>query len=271
MYIESKANERIKNVVKLRDKQARQDNRLFFFEGVSLLEEYLRHGHIPYALFVSEDANERYFALIDSVGRDKVFVLREDVFKKISTEKAPQGIITVSAFLDNVIFLKDKDDYELLSVQAEGGLLFLDSLQDAGNVGAIIRTAVALGSAECVLGRDCADIYNNKTVRATMGAVFSGRIYIADNLSQAINTVRSSGRRIFAATLGSRTLTLGEFEIKNGDCFVVGNEGNGINTEIIGLCDNAVKIPITNGAESLNASTAAAILLWELKNARVVL
>jgi len=266
MYIESRNNERIKNVVKLRDRASREENKLFFFEGAHLLEEYLRYGNIPSAVFVCEKTIYEYPSLIDSINQENVFTVTNEVFSKISTEKAPQGILTVSSFLENnAIFLKEKVDYDKLTENSESSLLFLDSIRDNGNVGTIIRTAAALGNVSCVLSRDCADIYSNKTIRATMGAMFSSKVFIADDLAEAILSAKKS-RRVFASALESTSLILGEFNIQKGDCFVVGNEGNGISKNIINLCDSAVKIPMTDATESLNASAAAAILLWELNS-----
>lgn len=263
MFIESRRNERIKNVVKLRDKQAREEQRLFFFEGVHLLEEYLRHGHTPETVFVSVDQAEKYSELLRALEPNRIITVTKEVFEKISTEKAPQGILTVSGFLNsNVIFLKN--DYAKLTENNTESFLFLESIRDNGNVGTILRTAAALGI-RCVLSCDCADIYSYKTVRATMGALFSSTVYIADDFAAAVSAVRKSGRRVFAAALGKTSLTLGDFGIKKGDCFIVGNEGSGISEKIIGLCGNTVIIPMTTATESLNASAAAAILLWELR------
>ncbi|HOJ47635.1 MAG TPA: RNA methyltransferase [Bacillota bacterium] len=265
MLIESRNNERIKNIVKLRDRQAREKQRLFFFEGVHLLEEYLRHGHVPESVFVSVDQAQKYKELLGNIDRNRIFTVTREVFEKISTEKAPQGILTLSAFLDgNAIFLKD--DYAKLTENNTESFLFLESVRDNGNVGTILRTAAALG-VRCVLSSDCADIYSHKTVRATMGALFSSAVYIADDFAAAVSAVRAGGKRVFAAALGTTALTLGEFCINRGDCFVVGNEGGGISARIIGLCDNTVMIPMTSATESLNASAAAAILLWELRKA----
>jgi TrmH family RNA methyltransferase len=263
MFIESRNNERIKNIVKLRDRQTREEQRLFFFEGVHLLEEYLRHGHAPESVFISADQAVKFSALLSTIEQNKVITVTKEVFEKISTEKAPQGILTVSAFLDgNAIFLKN--DYTKLTENNTDSFLFLESIRDNGNVGTILRTAAALGIT-CVMSSDCADIYSCKTVRATMGALFSSRIFITDDFTSAVRTVRESGKRVFAAALGKTSLTLGEFSVNKGDCFIVGNEGSGISEKIISLCDNTVIIPMTSATESLNASAAASILLWELR------
>lgn len=264
MYIESRTNERIKNVVKLRDKASREENRLFFFEGVHLLEEYLKHGYVPHSVFVCQNSKNDYSYLLNSINEDKIYTVSSEVFSKISTEKSPQGILTVSEFLnDNITILSNNAEYNIIK-NNNCGILFLDSVRDNGNVGTIIRTAAAFG-VTCVLSSDCADIYSSKTIRASMGAIFSSKLFITNNISETINNIRKNGRRVFASALGKTTLTLGKFEIKNNDCFVVGNEGNGINDKIISLCDSAVKIPMTDATESLNASAAAAILLWQIR------
>ncbi len=116
-----------------------------------------------------------------------------------------------------------------------------------------------------MLSSDCADVYSYKTIRATMGTLFSSRIYITGDLSKAILSVKNSGRRVFASTLGKNSLLLDKIELKEGDSFVVGNEGQGVSERIYKVCDGAVKIPITDAAESLNASAAAAILLWHIR------
>ncbi len=265
MHIESRANERIKNAVKLKSKASRQVKRLFFFEGVSLLEDYLRNGHVPNTIFVTENAKKSYSDLLTAVESSRIITVSDSVYQKLSAEKAPQGIFVISEFLDgNIVFINSDQHFKALT-ECKKSLIFLDSLQDNGNVGTIIRTAAALGGADCVLSRDCADIYSSRTIRASMGALFSARVFITDDISQAIRAVRQSGRRVFAAALGNNTLTLGKFDAYHDDCFVIGNEGNGLAGEIIDICDGEVKIPISGDIDSLNASVAAAILLWELK------
>ena len=227
------------------------------------MEEYLRHGHTPHALYVSELLKEEYMPLVAAVEKSRVFFLKREVFAKISTEKAPQGILTVSDYLDNIVFLNADSECSGFFNAVNGGLLFLDSLQDNGNVGTIIRTAAALGSVACVLSGDCADIYGSKTVRASMGAMFSAKIAVVSSLQDAVMAATNSGRRVFAAALNESALELDKFTPQTSDCYVIGNEGKGVSGEIISLCRNTLKIPITDAAESLNASVAAAILLWE--------
>jgi TrmH family RNA methyltransferase len=114
-----------------------------------------------------------------------------------------------------------------------------------------------------VLSADCADIYNAKTVRASMGTLFSQRIDRVDDLTVAIAALRADGRRVFAAALDERATRLDELDVRAGDCAVIGNEGHGLSAETLAACTSAVYIPMTARAESLNAAVAAAVLMWE--------
>ena len=138
-------------------------------------------------------------------------------------------------------------------------------MRDPSNLGAVIRCAVAMGIDRLILSSDCADIYNSKTVRASMGTLFSLKISIAEDMCTVIQELRESGRRVFAATLTKDAQRLGEFELFSHDCIVIGNEGHGLSDKIIDACDKRVFIPIADGAESLNAATAASIFMWELR------
>lgn len=263
-YIESRNNPTIKNTVFLKDRRGRKESGRFIFEGVHLLEEYLRFGHKPAMLFVREDSLPRYGSLIASAGCEVVSV-SGSVYEKLTEEKAPQGILTVSDFLDNIVFCSH-DCAELKEIK--GNSLMLVDLQDNGNVGTIIRTAASLGC-DPVLCGNCADIYSSKTIRATMGALFASKVYICASPENAVSALKSGGRRVFAAALTDNAAVLGEFGIGPTDVFAVGNEGNGLSDEFISLCDEAVIIPMSGKTESLNAASAASMILWEAKRGRL--
>jgi TrmH family RNA methyltransferase len=131
-----------------------------------------------------------------------------------------------------------------------------------------MRVAAALGVDRVIMSRDCADIYNSKTVRASMGAIFALKTDRVESISVAIAQLRDSGRRVFAAALDENAHKLGELEIRKGDCVLIGNEGHGISNEAIQTCDASVYIPMSEGVESLNAATAAAVLAWEFFGVR---
>ncbi len=253
--IESKNNPQVVHVGKLTARKHREENRQFFFEGVHLLEEYLRFGHTPDTVFVTDAAAEKYGALLSALPQKCLCALPDHVFAKLSTEQAPQGILTVSPYLSSVCEVTEAS-------QIPGRVLLLQSVRDNGNVGTVLRTAAALGWS-VVLSSDCADVYASKTIRATMGALFSRRTYLCKDPVSLVRSFRAAGRRTFAAALGEQSCLLGQFAVREDDVFLIGNEGQGICQELIDACDAAVLIPMTDGAESLNASIAAAVIMWE--------
>lgn len=255
--IDSKNNPRIKQVVALRDKKCRDETKLFFFEGAHLLEEYLTAGHVPQCIYVTDAAAKKYAALLSPViGR--VCVVSDDAFAKMSTEQAPQGLITVSEKLKNITCgMSD----------LSGGCMMLASVRDAGNVGTVIRTAAALGS-RVIISDDCADIYGYKTVRASMGAVFRSWLTVSPDLAAEVDKRSEKGIRTFAAALTDNAVRLQDGVIGENDCVMIGNEGRGIPDSLLKRCENALLIPMEEGCESLNASAAATVLLWEMRRAR---
>lgn len=251
--ITSRQNEKIRQVAFLKKRSERESAELFFFEGVHLLEEYLRFGHTPEYVFATGDAISRSPALIERCG-NAVYEVVDSVYEKMTDEKAPQGILCVSRFLDSV-----------RHGSPVKGSIILESLQDNGNVGTVIRTAASLGTRGIAMSDDCADIYAAKTVRATMGALFSVGITVVSDMPEAICTMRADGGRVFAAILDENAKRLDKTEIRSDDSFVIGNEGNGVSRMTADACDGGVYIPMSGRTESLNASAAAAIILWEMK------
>ena len=139
----------------------------------------------------------------------------------------------------------------------------LESIRDPGNLGTVLRCAAAFGVSQIVMTEDCADIYNPKTIRASMGAVFKVSTMKTDDLAATIRKIKDSGRRVFATALDSGAMKLGQFEISDTDVFLVGNEGHGLSAETIEASSGRVFIPMMAGTESLNAATAAAVCMWE--------
>ncbi len=265
--IESRNNPTIKNIVSLSRRREREEQKLFFFEGVHLLEEYLRFGHEPFCVFVREDVSVKYQDLLSNVDCD-VFEVTESVYDKMSEEKSPQGILTVAPFLNNVIYADDEMGYDSVAERIKGNALMLVDLQDNGNVGTVIRTSAALNCATLLCG-NCADVYSPKTVRATMGALFSNEIFVCKDSVKTVSAIKKSGKRVIASALTENAYELGKFEVKDTDIFAVGNEGKGLPTEFIAECNMTAIIKMSGKTESLNAASAASILLWEAKRGRI--
>lgn len=250
--ITSRNNEQIKAVVRLKESKERARTGLFFIEGIHLAEEYFRHCGLPLRVYFTNKACDMYSGFLSAFPEDIKTLVSDSVFEKMSTESSPQGILCVC---NRILFDRQYPDH--------GSVLFLESLRDTGNLGTVIRTAVSLGVEGIVLSPDCADVFNPKTLRASMGAVFAANIYIPSSFSEAVNNAKKYGK-VYAAALYENSLTLGEFKINKGDSFIIGNEGKGISEEIKKLADASVIIPMTGKTESLNAAAAASIIIWEM-------
>jgi TrmH family RNA methyltransferase len=142
-------------------------------------------------------------------------------------------------------------------------VLSLYSLRDPGNLGAVIRSAVAFGVEHIVLSSDSADIYNPKTVRAAMGSLFKVKVSYVRDFASFVEAARTNGRKVYAAELTDSAKSLADVRLSADDIFIIGNEGHGISPEISEKCTASVYIPISDKTESLNASVAASVLMWE--------
>ncbi len=260
--ITSRTNPLVSSLAKLEQAKYRREQQLFLAEGRKLSEEAAGREEVRYVLLRSDDGFVES-SLLDIAAAvpdpRSVIVLPGSTFEKISTESAPQGIITVLApFSSMHCTWNEKSAVCMKGIR----VLAVDSVQDPGNLGTIIRTASAFGYTHILLG-SCADIYHPKTVRASMGALFRMRIHTCPDLAKALTELKSTGHRIISAALAENVMTLGENTLAADDCIVIGNEGHGISDAVLAVSDAVMKIPMAAGTESLNAGTAAAVLMWE--------
>ena len=269
--ISSRNNPTVKWAASLADKKGRESEMCFIAEGEKLTLEALRRGLPVTHIFVNAEKDERISALLSEFDGDKrhedtrVIYLSENAFSKISTEKAPQGIISVIKYLDffrnlDIIY---KEDFFISKGERA---LSLYSLRDPGNLGAVIRSASAFGVKHIVLSSDSADIYNPKTVRAAMGTLFGVKITFVKDFESFILAAKENGRNVYAAELSDGAKSVKDIDLSGDDIFIIGNEGHGIPREISSICTSSVYIPISEGVESLNASVAAAVFMWEQNN-----
>jgi len=260
--ISSRKNEKIISASKLSDKKARDKEGLFFVEGAKLLEEANLEGLTVRTMFFTEDAYERYKALIDSTECNEKLLVTSEVYEKITDETSPQGIFAVikkpSACIFNASDLK------------QGGFLILEDVQNPLNIGAIFRCAYALGTSKIILSKGCADVYNPKVLRSAMGSIFKARFTYVDSVYGFIKDQLTVGNRVLCTALKEDSAALGSFPFLDGDNVVIGNEGNGVKDETINLCKNSIIIPMTEGAESLNAATACSVMLWEMNKQKLI-
>lgn len=247
--ISSRNNKKITDAIKLKDKKARDLTGLFCFEGYKLFCEALTAGIEFTEIFVSE----RFMESHTMPAGVEYTPVTDGVYEKLSDDKAPDGIFCVAT--------KPK-----ISPCNEKRFMVC-SLSDPGNVGTIIRTAAAFGIGKLILCDNCADPFSPKCVRSSMGAVFKLSIQ-TDNSETAIDNLKKNGYNLCAAALTDNAADVREINIDKKTCFVIGNEGHGLSEKTISLCDTPVIIPIDKNTESLNAASAATVLMWELsKNA----
>lgn len=261
--IMSRQNSLLVETRKLSDRKHRVRTGLFRFDGVKLAAEALGRGVSLYAVLLRQSdavgVAERVFSMC---GKEfspdaRVVCVADDIFDSLSEENAPEGILCVAHVLND----RHCDCEEPLASNER--VMLLESIRDPSNLGAIIRSAAAFGVDRLILSADCADIYNAKTVRASMGTLFSQRIDRVADLTEVICVLRERGRRVFAATLDANAMCLGNFSVRPGDTAVIGNEGHGLTPRTVAACDGSVYIPMTERAESLNAAVAASVLMWE--------
>ena len=272
--ITSRQNPQILRTVRLQDRKHRQREGLFCFDGIKLCKEALMSGIEIEKIYLRTSGMERVMTRMEEelpgmdFSRHPALVQLDDaVFEKISAEKSPEGVICVAKYIDKchkIVTINNIEDFGGYPVTEEERVMLLESVRDPGNLGTIIRGASAFGVDRLIISEDCADLYNAKTVRASMGTVFRQHIDRVENMPCAIHALRDSGRTIYAAALDSSALRLGEASLNSRDGIVIGNEGHGLSAETIDACDRCLFIPMAEGTESLNAAMAATVCMWEM-------
>lgn len=266
--IKSRNNPTVKLYATLKDKKGRDKELMFLAEGEKLTYEALEAGLPVVKILVAESKCNKIIPKLRELSEKKlgqdvcVQVLGDDAFLKISTENAPQGVISIIKHLD---FFRQSDIIykEEFSQNECGRSIVLSSIRDPGNLGSVIRSAVAFGVEHIILSSDCADIYNPKTVRGAMGSLFRVKVTRVSDLIKYIGAMHENGRRVYSAELSEGAKPLGEIKLSKWDAVIIGNEGHGVPRELSAASDGGIYIPISSKTESLNASVAAAIFMWE--------
>ena len=253
--ITSRNNPKITEAIKLRHKKHRDSEGLFYFEGKKLLLEAIDSGAGIVRLFYTEKNSSFVSSLPDSFEKNAV---SDSVYEKLTEENSPSGLFCIVRRLDRIRFLRKINKDERIH-----NPFIAISVRDPGNLGTIIRNAYALGVGELILSSDCADPFNSKTVRGAMGALFKMKITVTEQVNELPCVLEGMGYKVYAATLHTRSVFLEHVPDNEQICYAVGNEGHGLPEDFISLCHGCVTIPMTKGAESLNVSHAASILMWE--------
>ena len=243
MLITSLDNEKIKKYIKLKEKKYRDLYQQFIVEGEHLVIEAYRSGLLEEILIDQDE--------VTVLNAPTITYVTKEILAKLSTLETPTHIVGIC---------KKKEENQELGNK----LLLLDRIQDPGNLGTIIRSSKAFGVDTVVLGEGCVDLYNDKVIRSTQGIGFHMNI-VSRNLKELISELKEQDIPIYGTKVeygeDIRTLTSRD---KERYALIMGNEGRGVNPEILDLCDKYIYIKLNSDVESLNVAIASSILLYEL-------
>ena len=254
MMITSTSNEQIKNIIQLKEKsKVRKQKKQYVVEGLKMFSEVPKED--LRGVYVSEHFLKENEGKLQGVNFQTV---SDSVFKKISDTVTPQGVLAVVAQKENTL-----DEILNNRRKNKSCIVVLDRLQDPGNLGTILRTAEGAGVSGIVMSSDCADIYNPKVIRSTMGSIFRVPFAVVDDLPAAVERIREKGITTYAAHLQGEDYNKGVFE--KDIALLIGNEAAGLSKEVSEKADQWIMIPMEGKVESLNAAVAAARLMYEAR------
>ncbi len=239
MIITSLENNKIKKYLKLKNKKNRDEDKLFIVEGEHLVEEAIKNDLLFDLLVV-----ENYECKIDF----PYTIVSNSIMKKLSDMESIPKVI-------GIVKMKESNN------TFGNHILILDDIQDPGNLGTIIRSSVAFNVTDIILGLGCVDLYNDKVIRSTQGLMFNINIVRCD-IKELILDLKNKGYLILGTNVldGEDVSTI----VTSKYALVMGNEGNGVKTEIQELCDKNIYIEMNDNCESLNVGVATSIILYEL-------
>lgn len=252
--ITSKDNETVKNIRKLKEKKYRDLNNSYIIEGIKLIKEAIIEKKLIKQIVVCEENINNGVIdkkLLYEIAKYECIYVNKKIFTLISDVQNPQGILAVIEKQNS----EDNIDYK------EDIIVVLDGIQDPGNLGTILRTIDSVGLKQVIVSKETADAYNPKVVRSTMGAIFRVNIIESDNLIETLKNLRKHKYKIMATSLETNNYI---YDVDyNKKVIVIGNEANGVSKEILNAAEEKIKIPMLGRTESLNASVATSIILYE--------
>lgn len=252
--ITSKDNELIKHIRKLKDKKYRDESNEYVVEGVKLVEEAVKENAKIKQIIVCEDTTRTYEIpthIMLEIAKYECISVSDKIFNIITQVTNPQGIMA--------IIEKNAQDAQIDYTQDI--IVVLDDVQDPGNLGTILRTVDSIGLNQIIVSKGTADAFNSKVVRSTMGAIFRIKIIEVENLAQAIKEMRKHHFKLMVTSLQTQN-SIYDIDF-NKKIIVIGNEANGVSKEIQDMADEKAKIPMLGRTESLNASVAAGVVMYE--------
>jgi len=225
------------------EKAYREEHGEYICDGLKLLKEALYFGAEICSVLWKDVAGELELPSV------RQYIAATELFDYVSPMKNSPGPLFAVKIPDR-------------SGESIKNAVVLETVQDPGNVGTVVRTANAFGIDAVILTSACADLYNPKTVRATMGAIFRQNV-INVKLDELSGLLEKNGLKLYGAALSEKAKDVREVELKNA-AVAIGSEGKGLSRELLDICDGEIIIPMNEDSESLNAAVAASILMWEI-------
>ena len=255
MVITSKDNDFVKHVKKLKEKKYREEYGEFIIEGIKMIEEAINENAKIKQIVVCEDCKNSGAIpkdLLYEIAKYDCVYVTEKIFIQMTDVSNPQGILAII----------DKTSNKETAIDFKSDLfLVLDNIQDPGNMGTILRTADSIDLKQILVSKGSSDVYNPKVVRSTMGAIFRVKVIECEDLVKIIKELKKHKIKVYATDLKTDK-SIYDVNYKKS-AIVIGNEANGVSTEILEASDERIKIPMKGKTESLNAAVATSIILYE--------
>lgn len=254
--LDSVSNDKVKLAVKVASSsKARKEKGLFFLEGLRLCRDSALTGTVIEYAFFSDKAFEKYTDEAEFIMRKakEAYLVSESVASKLSLTETSQGFYCLCRKGESLSFSR---------IDTMGKYIALENIQDPANLGAVCRTAEALGIKGAIL-YNCCDRYSPKSQRAAMGSLLRLPVYESEDIVSDLVSLKEKGMKIYATSPDGNALKITEASMSGGVVSVIGNEGNGVSDEVFAVSER-ITIPMLGNAESLNASMAAAITMWEM-------
>lgn len=258
--IKTFSNSMIKAIARLGKKSEREEAGEFVVEGEKLVLEAEKSGIKFIRVLFDMDKMMQFEATLERLSSKGVqlFGCNGEIFQKAAVTTTPQGILAVCKL--------DEKTNELAEnvIKKNGKYIVLQSIQDPGNAGTIVRTAEAFGIDGVIFTEATVDIYHMKFLRATMGSSFRMPIYFCEKCMDAVKILENKGVRVYATALSPSAVSIKDVDLTSNAAVIIGNEGNGISQEIAENTD-CVIIPMTGKVNSLNAAIAASVVMWQMQ------
>lgn len=255
--ITSTSNQQMKKLSLLMKKsKERRQQELFVVEGIKMFREAPKKW--IKAVYVSEQfiEDEEHQKILADVPYE---VVSDSVFRAVSDTQTPQGILAIVRM--------PKYTFEDMVCGDRTHLLILESVQDPGNLGTMVRTGEGAGITGVIMNRTTVDLFNPKTIRSTMGSIYRVPFLVVDDLAQTLQTLKEDSVRLYAAHLRGEK-QYDAFDYTGATGFLIGNEGNGLSDAIADAADTYIRIPMEGQVESLNAAISASLLMYECNRQR---